>query len=358
MNKRQIGLIAALGVFVLVAGGCILRTDGWWPKAKAERTVELQHPLEAGTTLAVETASGSIDVTGQDVNATYVVATITARAATEEEAQALADEVRIRFEPSSERLEIVADRPSQKNRQSVSISYQIVTPRRSHLQCKSASGSLKIADLTADVDARAASGSVTAVRIEGNVDLHSASGSVRGENVRAGDVRLDAASGSIRLADASQIGTCNLHAASGSVHAGNVEAEAIKMRSASGSVALSNARAQAVDLHSSSGRATADQIDCARLKAESISGSVSATFAPEAPGSVVAELRSGSGSIDVTVPANFAGTVDLAVGTGSIHTDLPLQVRGPVGKKHVRGLVGEGKGRLSAQTTTGSIRVR
>jgi len=359
MRLKGLAVLASACVICLwSAGGCVIHTSGWWPRAQAERTVELEHPLESGGTLVAGTASGSIHLTGQTVEAVHVVATITAYAANEEEAQDLAEQVEIGFESSGSTLEIKADRPPQKHPQSVSISYQIVAPRQIHVRCSSASGSLHVSDFEGNVNAQAASGSVEAANITGSVDLRSASGSARCETVREGDVRLGSASGGVRLSDATQIGTCDLHAASGSVKARNIEAESIKLRSASGSVTLSDARAQKIDLHSSSGRTAAEQIDCAQLKAESVSGSVSVTFVPSAPADVAAELSSGSGSVDVTIPPGFAGQVDLSVGSGSIHTDLPLTIVGSITKKHIRGTVGEGSGHLSAHAGSGSIRVR
>jgi len=336
----------------------VIHTAGCWPQVKAERVVELERSLETGSTLAVSTASGSIGVTGQEVDRVQVVATICARAATEEEAQELAEQVSIRFEQSGNKTEIKADRPRQRKRQSISIRYRIVAPRQTHIQCSSASGSLNLTDLIGNIDAHAASGSVDAAHIQGSVHLRSASGSVRCEQVRDGDIQLSSASGSIRLSDASGIGTCDMHAASGSVTARQVEAESIKMRSASGSVTLTDARAQAIDLHSSSGRVSTRNIHCARLKAESTSGGVSVEFSPSAPSDVIAEMRSGSGSVRVEMPTDFAGQVDLSVGSGSIHTDLPLTVQGKISKKHISGTLGEGTGHLTIRTTSGSIRVR
>lgn len=347
-----------LTALLLSVGGCIMHTDNWWPQVKAERSVELEQSLEAPATLAVGTASGAITITGQDVGTVHAVATICARAASEEEAQELAEQVSIRFERNGSKLQIKADRPPQRNRQSISISYQIVAPRQIHVQCNSASGSLTLTDLTGNLDAHTASGSVEAGHIEGTVRLRSASGSVRCENIRSGDVHLGSASGNVRLTDAIQIGTCDLHAASGSVVARNVEAESIAMRSASGSTTLTDAQAQTADLHSSSGKVTVEDVHCERLKAESVSGGVSVAFAPSAPEDLVAEMRSGSGSVNIVVPPQFAGQVDLSVGSGSIHTDLPLTIEGSLNKKHIRGSIGDGSGSLSARTTSGSIRLR
>jgi len=339
-------IIALVVVMALVSsvGGCIVVHDGEWDggswshRAKFERTVELQHAMPAGGTLLVSTASGSIETTGQETDQVQVVATITARAATEEEAQQLAEQVAIRFQEAGEKLEIKADQPTLR-RSRISISYNIVTPRQTSLDCESGSGSLKLKDLTGNLNARTGSGSVTAAQIKGAVRLRSGSGSVHGENMGGGDVDLDTGSGSARLSEASEVRTCRVHSSSGPVHVQHVQAQSIRMDSGSGGV-------------------TGEDLNCANLKAGSGSGHVSVAFSPSAPNNVVADVGSGSGGIRVTLPPGFAGRVDLSVGSGSVHLDQPVTVRGDIGKRHIIGTIGEGTGSLSAHTGSGSIDVR
>jgi DUF4097 and DUF4098 domain-containing protein YvlB len=341
LTRRFITQTVALAVSTLSIGGCIVIDAGGWgdSHARFERTVELQHPMPPGSTLVVSTPSGSIDVTGQDTDQGRVVATIQARAATDEEAQQLAEQVEIRFEEAGNKLEIKADKPSTHWNRSISISYVITVPRQTHVDGKSASGSLKLRDLTGNVNAHAASGSVEATRIQGAVRLHSASGSVQCDNVRAGDVDLDAASGSVRLSNASEVGTCRAHSASGSVRLEHVQAGSINANSASGSV-------------------TADDINCSNLKATSSSGHVSVAFSPTAPDSVAVDLGASSGGIDVTLPPGFAGRVDLSANSGSVRIDRPVTIQGEINRRHITGVIGSGSGSLSAHTSSGSINVR
>lgn len=336
-----IAQVAVLAFVLLSVAGCIIIDgEGWSGQAKAERTVELQHPMQAGSTLAVSTASGSISVTGQDTDQVQVVATIQARAGNEQEAQELADQVEIRFQESGDKLIVKADRPDNLHwNRSISISYDITVPRQTHVDCDSASGSLKLRDLTGNVNAHTASGSVDGAQIKGFVRLRSASGSVHCENVSGGDVDLDTASGGVRLSDASDIGTCRAHSSSGSVHLWHVQADVIRMDSGSGGV-------------------TAEDVSCAHLNARSGSGHVSVALAPSAPNNVAVDLGTGSGGISITMPPAFAGRVDLSVASGSIHIDQPVTVRGDIGKRHISGTIGEGTGSLSAHTGSGSIDVR
>ena len=342
MRIRGFVTQAAVLAFVLlsVAGCIVIDGDGWSGQAKSERTVELQHPMQSGSTLAVSTASGSIDVTGADTDQVQVTATIQARAGTEQEAQELAEQVEIRFQESGDKLVVKADRPNNLHwNRSISISYVITVPRQTHVDCDSASGSLKLRDLTGNVNARTASGSVEGAQIKGFVRLRSSSGSIRCENVGNGDVDLDTASGGVRLSDASDVGTCRAHSSSGSVRLQHVGADVIRMDSGSGGV-------------------TAEDVTCSHLNARSGSGHVSVAFAPSAPNNVVVDLGTGSGGINVRMPSAFAGRVDLSVASGSIHIDQPITVRGDIGKRRISGTIGEGAGSLSAHTGSGSIDVR
>jgi len=114
--RASSGITFVLTALLLSVGGCGMYADGWWPRATAERTVELERPLEAGSTLGVSTASGSIDVAGQEAGAAHVVATIRAHAASEEEAQELAEQVTVRFEEHGSKVEVKADRPRRRGR--------------------------------------------------------------------------------------------------------------------------------------------------------------------------------------------------------------------------------------------------
>jgi DUF4097 and DUF4098 domain-containing protein YvlB len=325
---------------LLFVGACHVNFTGCYPKAEYERTVELDHPLESGSTLAVATASGSIDIAGRETEQCDVIATIRARAASEEEAQELAEQVTIRFEQTAEKLEIKADRPRQLRNKSLSISYNVTTPHQTHIQCNSASGSVELSDLV------------------GNVDGSTASGSVRGTGISGGNVTLHSASGGVYLSNGADLGVCDLRTASGGVKAEQVKAESISMHTASGSVRLADAQVPTATLVTSSGSVRAEHIDCAQVSAKSSSGSVSVEFSPSAPGNVTAELRCTSGRVTLVTPPEFAGRMDLSTTSGSIHSDLPISVQGRIDKKHISGTVGEGTGNVSIHTSSGSIHVR
>jgi len=328
-----------LATVILSIGGCHVEL-GDWSRAHFERTVELQYAMADGSTLTVGTASGSIDIEGQAVDEVRVVATIRGQAPTEEEARELAEATEIRFETTGGRLAIKADTPKTSGGRSVSISYDIVVPRQTSVECGSASGSIK------------------AVNLQGDVKASTASGSVACEAIRGGSVHMSTASGSVRLSDGSELGSCELRSSSGRVSAEQVQAERIRISSASGSVELRDARTQEIDMRATSGGVNGRDIDCSRLTAESASGHATVEFSPSAPADVTADVSSISGGVTVVAPSGFAGRVEMSTTSGSVHCDLPVTVQGRISTKHISGSVGQGTGSLTLRATSGSVHVR
>lgn len=355
--ERWIGRTVVIAAAAFLVAGCSTPVDDAL-KAKAERKVELDYPLGSGSMLAVSTASGSIRAAGHQTNDAHVVATIVARAATREQARELAEQVTVRFERTDKGVQIKVDRPAPASKRSVSVSYEISVPRQTDIDCDSASGAVALTDLIANVTARTASGAIAVARITGSIQLQSTSGSIRCEQIDRGDIRLDNASGSLHLIDASTIGTCQMNTASGSVTAQRIEARSIRMDSASAGVTAHDVRAGVVNLRSASGRIAAREISCERLQAESTSGEVSVAFSSEAPGDVAAGLKSGSGGVRVVMPRSFAGQVDLRASSGSVRLSQPIAAQGKPGKNYISGTIGSGSGSLLVRSGSGAIRVR
>ncbi|MEN6338415.1 MAG: DUF4097 family beta strand repeat-containing protein [Phycisphaerales bacterium] len=341
MKSMRFVIQACVLIAVAVGVGACTVQMGDWSQAHYERTVELQQAMADGGTLAVSTSSGSIDVTGQAVTEAKIVATIRGQAPTEAEAQELAEATEIRVEPSGERVTIKADTPRQGNNRSVSVSYSIIVPTKTSLEGHSASGSVR------------------AVALQGSVRADTASGSVTCEDIRGGSVDMGSSSGSVRLSNGSELGSCELHTASGRAEAERVQAERIQLSSSSGSVEVREAKAPTIEMRGTSGHVEGRDIDCSKLDAESASGGVSIEFAPTAPADVTATIGSISGSVNVVAPRNFAGRVELSTTSGSVRLEgLEITVQGRMSNKHLSGTIGSGNGSLSLRTTSGSVHVR
>lgn len=67
------------------------------------------------------------------------------------------------------------------------------------------------------------------------------------------------------------------------------------------------------------------------------------------------KIRNEYGSVDVSLPRGYSGTVDLEAEYGSIETDLPVTVRKRSSYATAAGTVGSGKGTIVIQTLSGNI---
>ncbi len=282
--------------------GCLIFMTGCsvGPRALYEKTIEQQHALASECTVDVKTSSGSIKIEGLDTNECHVIATIRVRAKTEARAAEIAEQIEIRVTPTPSGLEIRADKPKLHN-VSISISYDITVPEKTSILCGSSSGSLKVVGIEDDVNARTSSGSV----------------------------RCD-----------------------------NLVGDAATLATSSGSVHLNNARLNTCRLQTSSGSISGHQIDCSDIKANVSSGSITIVCTQDSPAELKADLRTSSGSVNLTVPPHYAGQVDLSTNSGSVSTDHPITVQGKISKKHLVGTIGQGSGTIRLKSSSGSVRLK
>lgn len=67
-------------------------------------------------------------------------------------------------------------------------------------------------------------------------------------------------------------------------------------------------------------------------------------------------VETGSGDVAITAPADLSAQLAMETASGDIDTDFPLAVTGTA-HGHLRGAVGDGKGKLSVETGSGGIRL-
>ena len=296
---KRMWMVGRCGLLVLglLLSGCYIHIGGCQPRATCERTVDLTNPMEPGSRLKVHTASGSIEIRGTQTSACSGIAKIRVHAPSQTQADEIAEQVKIALNQTPGQLEIKADRPKTRG-VSISISYDLAVPVQTTVLAETASGSIRLAHLQGDMDAR------------------TASGSVRMQDVTDGSAKLKSASGSIRIERAT-LTSCNMHTASGSL--------------------------------------TCDQINCPDIVGNTASGSVRVTCTPETSPELRADLSTSSGSVRLDLPQGFAGKVEMSTHSGSVSTKLPIT--GKVSKKRLSGTVGDGDGYVRLATASGSVRL-
>ena len=173
MNSCLVVCLCVLTVFA----GC----SDFHFKAKHARTVNLSVPVGQADELCVETAVGSIAVTGAEVTDCNIVAEITVKAETEDEARKLAEQVKIEARPDGDRLSVKVSKPADLKKRSLEVKFKIFAPKQLKVDCSVNVGSVSVSDMDDRIKVSGNVGSIFCRQIVGDVDLNSNVGSVEVE---------------------------------------------------------------------------------------------------------------------------------------------------------------------------------
>ena len=190
----KVSLSSLLCLFVLLAGCCI--NLGCTMLGRYERTVQLSAPLPPGSTFAAKTHNGSITIHGADVAECSLTAKIVTRAANDEEAEELSDQVEVTLVPSGDRLTAKIDQPTRLINKSVSVSYDIYLPNETNLELTTHNGAVYVADINGHVNATTHNGKTTAENVNGTTILTTHNGGVHCRNI-TGDSKLHTHNGGV-----------------------------------------------------------------------------------------------------------------------------------------------------------------
>ena len=151
---------------------------------------------------------------------------------------------------------------------------------------------------------------------------------------REGKVRLHTGDGEIRLRDLK--GSMELESGDGGLEVEGVEG-VLRAHSGDGHV-RARGRFDNLDISTSDGR----------IEAEALNGSTIGSGWT---------LKTGDGSVTLTIPEKLAADVMLHTGDGHIRLDMPVTVDGKYESNNVHGKLNGGGGLLSIHTGDGSIRL-
>ena len=317
-----------LGLFLASAAlslaGCSIQV-GEILNVRAERHQELSAPMAPGSRLVAQTGFGSIAITGADVEGCRVQAWIHATAPTQTEADQIADQVRVLLTEEGNGLRLYVEKPPLPANRSVGVSFTIVVPRQTNLDCTTSFGPIRADDLQGTVIARTSFSDIHCEKVTGNLNLNTGHGTIECRQVSFDNLYAKTSFGNI---------TVDCPAPSRDQTPGRA------------------------DLETSYGSITAANLMVRDLEAKSSFGNVSAACTPEAPADLTATIASSYGTVSLSAPEAFAGEVNLSSSHGSVETDRPVTVQGDLGKDRLAGRIGDGDGKIHLRTSFGSIKLR
>ena len=212
-------------------------------------------------------------------------------------------------------------------------------------------------------------GAIEARGVDGRLDIDMGPGSVTA-TAMAGALAIDTSAGTVRVSGMG--GNLSVDTGSGSIDVENLTAGAkVELDTGSGGIDVKNVTGSGeVELDTGSGGVSARAVQARRLIVDTGSGSVKlkGVASPDitvdtGSGSVELELLTdvdalkvdtGSGSVTVSVPPDLGATMEIDTGSGGIEPDIPVKV-GSVSRDHLRGLIGDGRGRIVIDTGSGSV---
>lgn len=174
---------------------------------------------------------------------------------------------------------------------------ELAVPRSADLNIHTGDGSISCDAVSGAVDLDSGDGSISAQGLSGSVRLHSGDGSIQASGV---DGSLVATSGDGRIAVRGRFDSLRLRSGDGSIHA-----------------------------NASTGSRIASSWS----------------------------VRTGDGSIRLTLPAKFSANLDAHTGDGRITVGFPVTVSGSLSRSTFRGKLGGGGGQLYLRSGDGSIHI-
>lgn len=279
---------------------------------------EAVSPAAPGKTVRVRNPLGGIEALGADVPEVRVAGKLRVWAASEAQAQELAEQIALVVEEGDDGPTIRVTHPADLPR-GATLDLKAFVPHAAAVSLLSHGGSVSVRDLRGGAAIATRSGDIAVGEVSGGIAAETASGSVSVEGA-LGEVTAASASGSVTLT--------------------RISGERLRAASQSGHVTVREATADNVELESVSGRVDAEAVAGTLLRIRTVSGDVRAV---EISARADAHLDTVSGDVSLALrPPLTGGKVTLATVSGDARLDLPAQADAA----------------LSLSTRSGAVRAR
>jgi lia operon protein LiaG len=195
-----------------------------------------------------------------------------------------------------------------------------------------------------------AAGEAAVSNVDGDLAVDVSAADVTTERTR-GRLSLDAGSGSVRVSDAQ--GSVNLDTGSGSVTVSGVRGDELRMDTGSGSITGRDIEVQTLSADVGSGGIRLSGVKASRVSLDTGSGGTDVELLTDVDD---VNIDAGSGPVSLRLPAGAGAEVEIETGSGGIETDFPIQLN-RWERNHLRGRLGDGKGRIRIESGSGRVRL-
>lgn len=325
-RHHRFGLAATVLSLALIAG-CRMRPAA---EGRFDRTFQVSGPVR----LELANGSGDSRITAGAGGEVRVHGEFRVRSLSHERGRQRMDEVEANPPVSQEGnlIRIGSSSRHSHGSDNLTIDYTIVVPLDTEIRGITGSGDINAGGVRGPVNFIAGSGRVTASEIVGDVQALAGSGEIHLSDVQ-GRVQATAGSGEITLNAVK--GETRLQAGSGRIQVAQ-PGDMVVASAGSGKIIVTGA--------------TSD------LRLRGSSGGITVDGDPGA--SAYWDFRTSSGNVELHVPASGNFRFYAKTNSGSINAGIPIVMEGTTGKHELRARIGEGKGRVEVETSTGNISLR
>jgi DUF4097 and DUF4098 domain-containing protein YvlB len=304
----------------LFSAGCIAESGA---EGTFDRTFTVQGPVQ----LEVSTGSGDVQITPATGNEVRIHGEIHAHGWSSDDARAKLRDIAAN-PPISQENNLIRVGGNQRLR-NFSIDYRIEVPAATELHCGTGSGDVQVRGIQGPATFTSGSGNIHASEIGNDVQATAGSGDVAFSDVQ-GQVQVGTGSGDISVHTAK--GAVRLHTGSGKLEIAAPN-DAVVAETGSGDVIVNGAHAD-LRVHTGSGNV---QIDGNPAE------------------SSYWDLHASSGDVTLHVPGDASFRLYARTGSGDIDAGIPIVLEGTSAKHELRARIGDGKGRVEVETSSGKI---
>jgi hypothetical protein len=209
--------------------------------------------------------------------------------------------------------------------------YSVRIPKKFEVALRTDGGSVKVSDITGNLNAHTSGGRMIFARLEGALDGETSGGSIEAEDCQ-GPIHLETSGGHIKVAQGK--GSLNAHTSGGHVEVRNFSGD-VEVRTSGGDLDL--------------------QRNAGKLFGKTSGGSIRASIAAPVLGDV--KLETSAGNIDFAVPESAALAIDANTSVGEIMSQLPIQAS-DAHREHLRGTLNGGGKSVRLGTSAGNITIK
>jgi hypothetical protein len=336
-STRTFLAMTALGLGPFIAGcggngGVLTFSETSVKSASEERN--FTEPHVAGSGIEVRTVVGSVDILAEPSRKdVQVIAKITASGATEEEARARLQDIKVRISRRKDRvLEIVAEYPKEQKVHVGGCSFVVHVPDANGAKAHSSNGSVRLKGLAGTADVDTAVGSINVLNHKGEATARTGNGSIH----------VTEATGKVQAN--TSVGQVTVKEAAGDVTAGTGNGS-IEIMHAGGKVQAKTS-VGAVRVEETSGQ----------VEVETGNGSITYAATPGSKSSF--SLRTSVGAVAARLPASVEGSIQTNTSVGAITVNGIRQPRSVTGGRTSKQIVLTENGPISKiHTGTGSITI-